>query len=124
MTNYGKLYWLTRLDGLNSMAEVCSYLIGIALVFTIIFYCVTKIEGDASYYNPLGKANNVLIPILVFSTLIQVFLPTKNEAMFIIAGGKAVNFIEKDTSINNIPEQTTAIITKYLDNTLKELDNK
>ena len=67
------------------------------------------------------------VKYLVFTfflgTLVSIFLPTQKEAVFIVAGGKTINFIQADTSIRKIPEQTTSIISTFLDKKIKELND-
>lgn len=53
-----------------------------------------------------------------------VFLPTQKEAIMIIAGGKTMDFIQKDTSVRKIPHQTTEFISEYLDKQIKELSKE
>ena len=67
-------------------------------------------------------------PIYLSSILGLVFIPTQNEAIVIFAGGKTIDFIEADSSIQKIPHQTTEIISKFMENEIlkmnDELENK
>ena len=56
--------------------------------------------------------------------LISVLTPTKEEAVFIVAGGKVIDFVQKDSSINKIPGQTTSILSTWLDEQLKKEKDK
>lgn len=56
--------------------------------------------------------------------MLEVFVPTKNEAIVIIAGGKTLDFIKQDSSLNKIPSQTTAIISQFLQNEIDTLKSK
>jgi len=48
-------------------------------------------------------------------------MPSKNDMILIYAGGKTMDYVQKDTSLQKIPYQTTAIISDYLDKTIKEM---
>lgn len=50
------------------------------------------------------------------------FIPDKDEAILILAGGATMNYIQKDSSLSKIGPQTTLIISQYLDSKIKELE--
>ena len=56
--------------------------------------------------------------------MFALFIPSKNDVIFIIAGGKTIDFIKSDTSINKIPAQTTKLITDYLQEQINKNENK
>ena len=62
-----------------------------------------------------------LIPVFVVSLLVACLIPTQKEAVFIIAGGKTIDWAMADTSLNKIPSQTTAIISRFLEYQEKEI---
>lgn len=131
MTNYSKLYWLTRLDAINSMGAVMLILSIMAIAITIVFIMISKDFDE--FYHSEKLANRIAarkrysgyikwyMISFVMGISITMFLPTKNEALFIVAGGKTLDFVSTDTSINKIPEQTTKIISDFLDKQIQEL---
>ena len=125
MSNYAKLYWLTRLD---SIVTVLIFLLIICVV-GLIMYFVSKVDcyGDEEYdefKKNYGGYKKTAIVLGCISVGLLVFLPSKDEVILIVAGGKAMDFVESDTSINKLPSQTTALITEYLDKQLKEIKSK
>ena len=125
MNNYSKIYWLTRLDSIENLFWVLMFLCGIViLVYWLILFLNADFEGadwPEQYKTKNGKKPKIATWIGVISMFMLTFLPNKNDAILILAGGKTMDFIEKDKSMNKLPAQTTAIISKYLDNTLKEM---
>lgn len=120
LNNYSQLYWLTRLDGLKAMFLTISVLSGIALGLTILFSIImADIESEETIANVKKIRNYSILPFII-SFIFATLLPTKNEMIFIYAGGKTMDFIDSDTSINKIPAQTTKIITDYLEKQIKE----
>ena len=121
MTNYFKLYWLTRLD---SIIDIFTFLmcIGIAGLICIVLYRLYKLleEDDVE-----KKPWRVFTYILFFSIglLGRSFTPTKEEAIFIVAGGKVMDFTQKDSSLNKIPGQATTILSTWMDKELNKLKN-
>lgn len=122
-----QLYWLTRLDGISTTFAVICVLSFIGLVFSFIFYQseITSSYGkDEELANNFKKWVNKSLIIFIISLIPTLFIPTKEDVIFIIAGGKTIDFVKSDTSINKIPAQTTKLITDYLDNKIKEFKNK
>jgi hypothetical protein len=62
--------------------------------------------------------------IYISATLGLVFIPTQQEAVVIFAGGKTIDFIEADSSIKNIPHQTTELISKFMENEILEMNKE
>ena len=98
--------------------------------FALAFICLfSTIEGNATYnkgneykyLNLRKRAIKLLSPLIIIAACIRLFLPTKNEMIMIYAGGKAMDFVQQDSSINKIPAQSTKIISDYLDKTIEDL---
>lgn len=126
MNNYWSLYLLTRLDGVNSLFTVLTIVLFVGILFLIILYGVNYIEIDYSdtadkTLSTIRKHFKWLIPLSVLFSLILVALPTKNDVIFIVAGGKTIDFIQNDTTINKIPAQTTILISEFLEKQIKEI---
>ena len=118
MNNYQKLYWLTRLDYLQG---TCLWFLFIS---TVAFCVIMAIYSDAydTEKKEAKKYKTIALSIFIISLVGTIFIPSKNEVIFIFAGGKTMDFIQSDTSINKIPAQTTKLITDYLDNQIKEIE--
>lgn len=133
MNNYEKIYWITRLDSINNtflfVAIMCSFII--VTIFIAIpvmkdfdeFYYGDELKARLAIRDKLKSQLKWLLLTLSISTIITTFVPTKNEAMIIIAGGKTMDFIQQDSSINKVPEQTTLLISKFLEQKINELDS-
>jgi len=126
MNIYWKLYWLTRLDSLNGMFNAI-LTIGIAMM--VLFYFIkfiNHIEGDDNeIYTRKNRWKIIWAFILIGIAIIGITLtPSKNEAILIIAGGKTIDWISKDTSICKIPSQTSELVSSFLDKQIKELSKE
>jgi hypothetical protein len=129
MNNYQKLYWLTRLDSINGFLTWGLLVFSIIIIASILYgwiaddYLMNK-EQKEKLKNDLKlsvKIRNYCIYFLIIFSLIKTFLPSQKEAIFIIAGGKTIDFIEQDSSVQKIPSQATEIITRYFDKEIEEL---
>lgn len=133
MSNTASLYWLTRLDHIQSFLIAITIISSIAFV-SIIIGCAMHADMDDYSWNKdkeqdreksRAKWKGFLKPLGFIAglfSLVLVFLPTRDEAIFIVAGGKTIDFIQQDSSINKIPSQTTKAISVFLDNQIKELE--
>lgn len=124
MDNYSKIYWLTRLDNIQSGITTI-FVISIIAIF--IYYFIMLIVSDdpdatESMIKNYGKKATIAFWVGIISGIFLIFIPTKNDMILIYAGGKTMNYIQSDTSLNKLPYQTTTIISNYLDKTIKELE--
>lgn len=55
---------------------------------------------------------------------IALLIPTKGEIIFISAGGKTIDFIKSDSSINKIPSQSTKLITDFMQDQIEKMKDK
>lgn len=122
MSNTSSLYWLTRLDGFHNILK---FIIVFGFIVSLVILFVTTIAKDDIFDDDkdafkIRRNFRWIFPLIIFCALAHVFTPTRNEAVFIIAGGKTLDFVASDTSINKIPAQTTKIITDYLENAIKD----
>ncbi len=123
MSNYSKLYWLTRLDYIQGTFVFLAIVFGIILIAYMIIRaieCYDK-EDKKEYDSEYGVIRKLCYFILPISFLVIMFMPSKTDMIIIYAGGKAMDYVQSDTSLAKIPYQTTSIITQYLDKELTEL---
>lgn len=126
MNNYSKIYWLTRLDSIQALMIVIIILSVVALIIYYICFSTEVLDkDDAEEFNKnYGKIKKAAFYLFIIAGLVVIFLPSKDDMILIYAGGKTMDFVQKDSSINKIPAQTTKIISDYLDKTVKELNKK
>ena len=128
MSNYSKIYWLTRLDNIQVLFFVLIVISAIAVIAYLVSYSAIyeygKGETEAAQ-SRFSKKNKWIVKYslisFILSFLIVTFLPSKNDMIVIYAGGKTMNYIQSDTSLAKIPYQTTTIISNYLDKQINVL---
>ena len=126
MSNYSKLYWLTRVDVFHDIIlTIC--ILSIVSVGITLLWCTLN-AGDDDYSWNKGEIDNrrlrriavrkkwipKFVTTFIITLAVIAFMPTKSDVIFIVAGGKTMDFVQADTSINKIPAQTTKIITDFL----------
>ena len=126
MSNYSKIYWLTRLDNIQFLFALVTAFAIVTLVFYFIAMSIDSYDADdrkefdTKYKTIRRLASWILIPCLLVCT----FLPSKDEMILIWVGGKTMNFVQSDSSLSKIPYQATSIISQYMDKTLKDLQTE
>lgn len=125
MENTTKLYWLTRLDNINGLFITLVIVSILAIFLGTLFHNLEKsLENEEETKKRWGILRPYLksaVISLIVSTLGILFLPTKNELIFIYAGGKTIDFIQQDSSISKIPGQTTKIISDFMQKQIDDL---
>ena len=128
------LYWITRLDGIISFLIGLGILGGVIILSIIIASLVSSDFDEFHNDNEISRRKNTrkrwrnkikwILPLTITFFLIAVFIPSKKDAIFIIAGGKTIDWAKADTNLAKIPSQTTLIISKYFDKQVKELEKE
>ena len=115
------IYWLTRLDNINSLF---GWMIGVSIVCIVAmltFRGISYLEDHK--YKKKPWLFGMFIFLLFLGALGRTFTPTTKEAVFIVAGGKTLDYMAKDTSLNKIPGQVTSITSTWLEKKLNELES-
>jgi len=113
-----EIYWLTRLDYLQGFFIGLGALSALLVIGYIFYYFREHDYENLVYKKGLVKGFAILS---IVSILISCFIPTKNEAMLIIAGDAAYQYVEKDSSLQKIPFKTTELLKEVLDKQIQEI---
>ena len=118
--NYSKqIYWLTRLDGIHRLFDTMMIIAILGLVVILVIKLLWFLENDGEFKRPWLVRTCIFF--LSISILGKTFLPTTKEAIFIVAGGRTLDYVSTDTSINKIPGKLADITTTWLDQKLNEM---
>jgi hypothetical protein len=124
MSNIALIYWLTRLSSISgfflalSVISIAIVSIGIAGYSVAMIDCWTD-DKTAKYKIARKKIiGKTWIPILL--TIVYILTPNTKEAMLIIAGGKTMDYVQSDTSLQKIPYKATELILKKMEDYINE----
>lgn len=126
MNNYLTFYALTRIDHVHDLLRGISIALFIVTVIYFVLYGLMSVDDDddcpTEKYKNFGKKyiKWFIILILTFN-IIRTFLPTRNETIMILAGGKALDYVQTDSNLVKLPYQTTEFISKFLETEINEL---
>ena len=120
-----EIYWITRLDAICKFltaTAIVSFLIAMAL---IIFVCNRyEIDDESWDYKRYMKCSTVCILVTIVSCVINVFIPTTNQALFIYGVGGTIDYIKSNDTAKQLPDKCVKALDKYLDNLTKEENQK
>lgn len=115
------IYWLTRLDNIN---ELFGWMIGVSIVCILTMLAFRGMSWlEDNEYKKKPWLFGMFIFMLFVGALGRVLTPTTKEAIFIVAGGKTLDYVSKDTSLSKIPGQVTSITSTWLEKKLNELES-
>ena len=124
MSNMALIYWLTRLSsisdlffGLGMLSSIFIF-VGV-LAYTFMIMDFPSDEDEIEYKQKRKKFfNKIWVPILFF--VLNILTPNTKEAMLIIAGGKTMDYVQSDTSLQKIPYKATELILKKMEDYIDE----
>lgn len=124
MSNIALIYWLTRLSSISDFFLTLGVISAAIISLGLIGYSVALMdwpsdEDEIKYKQKRKKFFNKLwVPILLF--IVYILTPNTKEAMLIIAGGKTLDYVQSDTSLQKIPYKATELILKKMEDYIDE----
>lgn len=130
-----EIYWITRLDGINTVAMVIVIITVIISIISLVGYFVSL--GNISYYKERVKKGFkgleddveewinyakvwkkiwvIFVPLLIVSTLVKVFVPTTNEAFVIYGVGGTIDYIKSNPTAKQLPDKCVKALDRWVD---------
>jgi uncharacterized membrane protein len=124
MSNIALIYWLTRLSSISNLFFALGLISAVIVGGGLLAYSIMLIEwntdDDETKYKQKRKTffNKLWVPILFF--VFHILTPDTKEAMLIIAGGKTLDYVQSDTSLQKIPYKATELILKKMEEYIDE----
>lgn len=120
------LYWI---NVLGNFYELCilifiiSALLGIAFILVTVFH-EDDIKADLSKvgYKKFVKVRKTNCIVLIISTLVLVFLPTKNQLYIIYGVGGAIDYLKDNPTAKELPDKCIKALDTWVDNLNKDGD--
>ena len=120
-----EIYWITRLDAICKFltaTAIVSFLTAMAL---IVFVCNRYEMDDESWdYKRYLKYSKVCILVTIVSCVINIFIPTTNQALLIYGVGGTIDYIKSNDTSKQLPDKCVKALDKWADNLTKEENQK
>ena len=122
------LYWI---NVLGNFYELCMIIFVISALLGITFFLATifhegDIKADLSKvgYKRFVKVRNTNCIVLIISTLVLVFLPTKNQLYIIYGVGGTLDYLKENPTAKELPDKCIKALDAWVDNLNKEGDGQ
>jgi len=129
MDNTFFIYLATRLSGIQAISVAIAIASGVMLVGLMLYRLIElddnlvyeyKVEQITKRIEINNKKQKIARRFLFISLFFAVFTPNTKEAVMIYAGGKTLDYVQKDTSLQKIPYKATELILKKMDQYLND----
>lgn len=114
------LYWI---NVLGNFYELCMIIFVISALLGITFFLATifhedDIKSDLSKvgYKRFVKVRNTNCIVLIISTLVLVFLPTKNQLYIIYGVGGTLDYLKENPTAKELPDKCIKALDTWVDN--------
>ena len=127
-----EIYWITRLDAICNFLTTIAVVCFIISVVTCAFAMYNRFEADdyeegGKYYNCymqrfkifLNYFKRTIIVTLVL-IVINIFIPTKNDALLIYGIGGTIDYIKSNETAKQLPDKCIKALDKWVDNLNEE----
>lgn len=105
-----ELYWLTRIENIgviSSIVMLISILIG---VFILIQWIM-----DDEIPDKFKRILNICIITGAISSMLAIFLPTKNDLLLIYGLGPTIDYIQDNEKVKELPDKCVEALSKWVD---------
>lgn len=125
MNNTLFIYLLTRLSSIQGLFVALAIFTGLCALG---YFVYTMAQHDLLYDEKPDEKKIATgqkgmrrwgITCITF-ILFAVMTPTTKEAMLIVAGGKTLDYVQKDTSLQKIPYKATELVLKKMEEYIGE----
>lgn len=119
--NYTSLfYWLTVADNAKDLFFAGIVLFSLVAVIATVVNFIARGEGDNDSAAQARKWMWWSYPFMFLFWSLNVFTPSKKDALLIVAGGQTMNFLTTDKSAKQIPHELSTFIVTELKNMATE----
>lgn len=115
--NMNEIYWITRLDAIQTLAIIAVFILGVFTFLYILFWIMEDDEKDKSKFKKIILKFAAYISIPVF---LLVFIPSKRDMLMIIGIGGTIEYLKSNDTAKELPDKVIMAIDKFLDDTIEE----
>lgn len=108
-----EIYWITRLDAIESTLVALICISGLVLLFAVVGYLVTRGEDLEGYKTSIRMMKKSVI-VTIVSTILLIFIPNQKQALMIWGIGGTIDYIKSNETAKKLPDKCIQAIDKYL----------
>ena len=123
-----EIYWIQRLDGLNTLFEIMIILGIVALVVlglaVFIMWMDAYDETDCEIIEKPKRRLPLAIITLAVGALGTIFVPTTNEALMIFGIGGTIDYIQDNEKLQQLPDKCVEALDLWVESLTDENENE
>lgn len=123
-----EIYWLTRVDTLNT---IFGWMIAIPVIVGILMFISFLISMEGLRSNEIDenwlsfkkyckKFRNVLLPVFIVGILGIGFCPTKNDMLLIYGVGSSIDYLRSNPTAQKLPDKCIEALDAWVDELFPE----
>lgn len=123
-----EIYWLTRVDSLNT---IFGWMIAIPIIVGILMFIAflvlmeslrsNEIEKNWLFFKKYCKKfRNVLLPVFIVGILGIGFCPTKNDMLLIYGVGGSIDYLRNNPTAQKLPDKCIEALDAWVDELFPE----
>lgn len=121
------VYLLMILNSVSILFIVLSVIFGLCLAISILLSFIGECEDPTSHdafsekeKTMFKKMRKISMWIFIPSLLIALFLPNSKQAAIIFTAGSAIEYVQNNEKIQELPDKATDCLNKFIDDYLNE----
>ena len=115
-----ELYWITRCDAIGILGMIFLILSSMACIILTIMCIISSSEKDENGIKVTKKLLKIFVPVMSICTLIEVFVPTTKEALFIYGVGGTIDYLKENPTAKQLPDKCINALDKWVDDLNRE----
>ena len=127
-----EIYWITRLDAISDFLTIIAIVSFLISDVMAAFAMYNRFEADdyaegGKYYNCYMQRFKIFLKyfkrsilVIIVSCVINVFIPTKNDALLIYGVGGTIDYIKSNDTAKQLPDKCIKALDKWVENLNEE----
>lgn len=110
-----ELYWITRCNAIATTATIFLIISAIITAIFIVMYIDSKGDNDTSGIVLSKSVLKISSPIFIISLLLEIFVPTTDEALLIYGVGNTIDYVKENPTAQKLPDKCIKALDKWVD---------
>lgn len=123
-----EIYWLTRVDTLNT---IFGWMIAIPVIVGVLMFIAFLVSMEGLRSNEIDenwlafkkyckKFRNVLLPVFIVGILGIGFCPTKNDMLLMYGVGGSIDYLRSNPTAQKLPDKCIEALDAWVDELFPE----
>lgn len=119
------LYWINVLDNIKFLFVFIFITSLILCVVSVLvnLTCTTDEISETLDYKRFTKTKNWAYTLLIISTLVIIFIPSKSQLYIIYGVGGSIDYLKENPTAKELPDKCIKALDTWVDNFNKEADS-